>query len=73
MSGGKVLKNRTKTTEELRLLHTHEQRKICEHVVPDYGWRLARIRAIIGWIRLRMLDAILGNSGTQLMARRDNR
>jgi dTDP-4-amino-4,6-dideoxygalactose transaminase len=73
ISGGIVLNNRANAAESLRLLRNHEQRKAYEHAVLDYSWRLAGIQAAMGRIKLRMLDAILGNSGTQPMALGDNR
>jgi dTDP-4-amino-4,6-dideoxygalactose transaminase len=73
MSGGIVLNNRANTAEGLRLLHNHEQRKAYEHAVLNYSGRIAGIQAAIGWIQLRKLDAILGNSGTQPMALEDTR
>jgi perosamine synthetase len=57
--GGIVLTNNADTAERLRLLRNHGQRRIYEHVLLGYNWRLTEIQAAIGRVQLRKLDAIL--------------
>lgn len=57
--GGIVLTNNADTAEMLRLMRNHGQRRIYEHVLLGYNWRLTEIQAAIGRVQLRKLDAIL--------------
>ena len=57
--GGIVLTNNADTTERLRLLRNHVQRRTYEHVLLGYNWRLTEIQAAIGRVQLRKFDAIL--------------
>jgi perosamine synthetase len=57
--GGIVLTGDVETEDRLRLLRNHGQRRLYEHVLVGYNWRLTEIQAAIGRVQLRKLDAIL--------------
>jgi perosamine synthetase len=57
--GGIVLTNDAHTADKLRSLRNHGQRRLYEHSVLGYNWRLTEMQAAIGRVQLRKLDAIL--------------
>jgi perosamine synthetase len=57
--GGIVLTGDAKTADRLRMLRNHGQRRLYEHTVLGYNWRLSEMQAAIGRVQLSKLDAIL--------------
>jgi perosamine synthetase len=57
--GGIVVTGDAETADRLRLLRNHGQRRLYEHEVIGYDWRLTEMQAAIGRVQLRKLDAIL--------------
>jgi perosamine synthetase len=57
--GGIVLTSDADLAARLRLLRNHGQRRLYEHVLLGYNWRLTEMQAAIGRVQLRKLDAIL--------------
>jgi perosamine synthetase len=57
--GGIVLTSDAETAERLRLLRNHGQRRLYEHVLTGYNWRLTEMQAAMGRVQLRKLDTIL--------------
>jgi perosamine synthetase len=57
--GGMVLTASEETAERLRLLRNHGQRRLYEHAVIGYNWRLTEMQAAMGRVQLGKLDAIL--------------
>jgi perosamine synthetase len=57
--GGIVVTGEAETADRLRLLRNHGQRRLYEHEIIGYNWRLTEIQAAIGRVQLRKLDAIL--------------
>jgi perosamine synthetase len=58
-AGGVVLTGDAETADRLRLLRNHGQRRLYEHEIIGYNWRLTEMQAAIGRVQLRKLDAIL--------------
>jgi dTDP-4-amino-4,6-dideoxygalactose transaminase len=57
--GGIALTGDSGTADRLRLLRNHGQRRLYEHAVIGYNWRLSEMQAAIGRVQLGKLDAIL--------------
>src|SRR6266702_7833436 len=57
--GGMVLTDDVVTADRLRLLRNHGQRRLYEHQLIGYNWRLTEMQAAIGRVQLRKLDPIL--------------
>ena len=57
--GAIVLTGDAGTADRLRLLRNHGQRRLYEHQLIGYNWRLTEMQAAIGRVQLRKLDAIL--------------
>jgi len=57
--GGIVLSGDASVTDRLRLLRNHGQRRLYQHDLIGYNWRLTEMQAAIGRVQLRKLDAIL--------------
>jgi perosamine synthetase len=57
--GGIVVTGDAETADRLRLLRNHGQRRLYEHEIIGYNWRLTEMQAAIGRVQLRKLDAIL--------------
>jgi perosamine synthetase len=62
--GGIVLTHDIVTADRLRLLRNHGQRRLYEHELIGYNWRLTEMQAAIGRVQLRKLDAILARKRT---------
>lgn len=57
--GGVVVTGDAETADRLRLLRNHGQRRLYEHTMIGYNWRLTEMQAAIGRVQLRKLDVIL--------------
>jgi dTDP-4-amino-4,6-dideoxygalactose transaminase/lipopolysaccharide/colanic/teichoic acid biosynthesis glycosyltransferase len=57
--GGIVLTGDAQTADRLRLLRNHGQRRLYEHAIIGYNWRLTEMQAAIGRVQLRKLNPIL--------------
>ncbi len=57
--GGIVVTDDAATADRLRLLRNHGQRRLYEHELIGYNWRLTEMQAAMGRVQLRKLDAIL--------------
>lgn len=57
--GGIVLTGDAQTVDRLRLLRNHGQRRLYEHALLGYNWRLTEMQAAMGRVQLRKLDGIL--------------
>jgi dTDP-4-amino-4,6-dideoxygalactose transaminase/lipopolysaccharide/colanic/teichoic acid biosynthesis glycosyltransferase len=57
--GGIVLTGSADTAERLRMLRNHGQRRLYEHALIGYNWRLTEMQAAMGRVQLGKLDGIL--------------
>ncbi len=57
--GGIVLTGDGEIADRLRLLRNHGQRRLYDHAIVGYNWRLTEMQAAIGRVQLRKLDTIL--------------
>ena len=60
--GGIVLTGSADTAERLRLLRNHGQRRLYQHALIGYNWRLTEMQTAMGRVQLGKLDGILARN-----------